>query len=62
MAAVVLLIPYDDRGREIIEELEQGTREHPVEVRMHGPRECSLRIEDLGTVGFDQMLDRIDSG
>ena len=39
MAVVVQLIPYDDRGREIIERLEEeGTQEQRVEVRKHGIR------------------------
>jgi hypothetical protein len=60
MTAVVDLIPYDDRGREIIEELEAGTQETPVEIRHHGPREYYVRAENLGLAGFDALLDHID--
>jgi hypothetical protein len=59
MTAVVDLIPYDDRGREIIEELE-GIQEPPVEIRHYGHREYYARAENLGLAGFDAMLDRID--
>jgi hypothetical protein len=61
MAAVVQLIPYDDRGREIIEKLEEeGTQEQRVEIRKYGIREYNLRARNLGMVGFDAMLNRID--
>jgi hypothetical protein len=60
MTAVVDLIPYDDRGREIIKELSAGTQETPVEIRHYGSREYYARAEDLGLAGFDAMLDRID--
>ena len=62
MAVVVQLIQYDDRGREIIERLEEeGTQEQRVEVRKHGSGEYNLRARNLGMVGFDAMLNRIDS-
>jgi hypothetical protein len=61
MAAVVQLIPYDDRGREIIEKLEEeGTQEPRLEIRKYGTREYNLRARNLGMVGFDAMLNRID--
>ena len=59
MTVVVDLIPYDDRGHEIIEELE-GIQEPPVEIRHYGHREYYARAENLGLAGFDAMLDRID--
>jgi hypothetical protein len=59
MTAVIDLIPYDDRGRQIIEEL-AGTQETPVEIRHYGSREYYVRAENLGLAGFDAMLDRID--
>ena len=61
MAVVVQLIPYHDRGREIIERLEEeGTQEQRVEIRKYGIREYNLRARNLGMVGFDAMLNRID--
>jgi len=61
MTVVVQLIPYDDRGREIIEKLEEeGTQEQRVEIRKYGTREYNLRARNLGMVGFDAMLNRID--
>ena len=47
--AVVNLIPYDDRGREIIGELEESPQE--VEIRHYGPREYYLRAENVGGPG-----------
>jgi hypothetical protein len=60
VTVVVDLIPYDERGREIIGELEAGTQEPPVKVRHHGPREYYVQAEDVGNAGFDAILDRID--
>jgi hypothetical protein len=60
MTTVVDLIPYDDRGREILEELEAGSQETAVEIRHYGSREYYVRAEDVGLAGFDAMLDRID--
>jgi hypothetical protein len=60
MTAVVDLIPYDDRGHAIIEELEADVQETPIEIRHYGPREYYVRAENLGLAGFDAMLDRID--
>jgi hypothetical protein len=60
MTAVVDLIPYDDRGHEILDELAAGTQETPVEIRHYGRREYYVRAENLGLGGFDAMLDRID--
>jgi hypothetical protein len=60
MTTVVDLIPYDDRGREILEKLEAGSQETAVEVRHYGRREYYVRAEDVGLAGFDAMLDRID--
>jgi hypothetical protein len=57
---VVDLIPYDERGLEIIEELETGAPDTPVEIRHYGLREYYVRAENLGLAGFDAMLDRID--
>jgi hypothetical protein len=61
MTALVL-IPYDDRGREIIDELGRGTEKHPIDVRRHAPLECTLRVKGVDIGGFEAMLDRIDPG
>jgi hypothetical protein len=60
MTTVVDLIPYDDRGREIIEKLSAGTQKTPVEIRHYGRREYYVRAESLGPAAFDAMLDHID--
>jgi hypothetical protein len=61
MAAVIRLVPRDDRGREIIEKLEEKTGEQPIEIRDDGSRLYHLQAEDVGVDGFDAMLNRIDS-
>jgi len=37
-----------------------GTQEQRVEIRKYGIREYNLRARNLGMVGFDAMLNRID--
>jgi hypothetical protein len=61
MAAVIRLVPLDDRGWEIIEKLEEKTGEQPIEIRDDGSRLYHLQAEDVGVDGFDAMLNRIDS-
>lgn len=61
MAAVIRLVPLDDRGRGIIEKLEKKTGEEPIEIRDDGSRLYHLQAEDAGVDGFDAMLNRIDS-
>ena len=61
MAAVIRLVPRDDRGREIIEKLEEKTGEQPIEIRDDGSRLYHLQAEDVGVDGFDAMLNRLDS-
>lgn len=61
MAAVIRLVPLDDRGREIIDELEEKTKEKPIEIRDDGSRLYHLQAEDVGVDGFDAMLSHIDS-
>jgi hypothetical protein len=61
MAAVIRLVPLDDRGREIIEELEEETEERPTEIQSDGGRLYHLEAEDAGVDGFDVTLNRIDS-
>jgi hypothetical protein len=61
MAGVIRLVPVDERGREIIDELEQKTGEQPTEIQGDGGRLYHLQGEDVGGAGFDAMLSRIDS-
>jgi hypothetical protein len=61
MPAVVQLTALDDRGREIIAELEERTQERPREILEDGTREYYLSAHQVGPDGFDPMLDRIDS-
>jgi hypothetical protein len=61
MAAVIRLVPLDDRGREIIDELEEKTEEQPTEIRDGGSRLYHLQAEDVGVDRFDAMLNRTDS-
>ena len=61
MAGVIRLVPVDERGREIIDELEQKTGEQPTEIQGDGGRLYHLQGEDVGGAGFDEMLSRIDS-
>jgi hypothetical protein len=61
MTAVVQLTALDDRGREIIAELEERTQERPREISKDGTREYYLSAHLVGVDGFDSMLDRIDS-
>ena len=62
MTALVQLTALDDRGREIIAELEERTQEQPREISEDGTtREYVLSAHQVGVEGFDSMLDRIDS-
>jgi hypothetical protein len=61
VAGVIRLVPLDERGREIIDELEEKTGEQPTEIQDDGGRLYHLQGEDLGGEGFDAMLSRIDS-
>ena len=58
MAAAVLLVPLDDRGREIIDAFEQAANEQPTEVQEDGSRRYYLHGEDTSV----DTLDRIDPG
>ena len=60
MAAVIQLTALDDRGREIIAQLEERTQEQPREISEDGTREYFLSAHQVGVDGFDAMLDRID--
>jgi hypothetical protein len=61
MAAVIRLVPLDDRGQEIIDEFETEAKEQPTEIQSDGGRLYHLEAEDAGPDGFDAMLNRIDS-
>ena len=62
VAGVIRLVPLDERGRELIDELEEKTGEQPTEIQDDGGRLYHLQGEDVGGEGFDAMLSRIDSG
>jgi hypothetical protein len=61
MAGVIRLVPLDERGREIIDELEENTRKQPSEIQADGGRLYHLEGEDVSGEGFDVILSRIDS-
>jgi hypothetical protein len=61
MAGVVRLVPLDDRGRQIIEELEEKAREQPTEIQEDGGRLYHLEGAGVGGEEFDAMLSDIDS-
>jgi hypothetical protein len=61
MAGVIRLVPLDERGREIIDELEENTGEQPTEIQDDGGRLYHLQGEGAGGEGFDAILSRIDS-
>ena len=60
MAAVIALRPDTDRGREILDELEQQTQIRPKHVLGDGTRRYYLDARDAGVDAFDRMLDKID--
>ena len=55
------MVPLDERGREIIDQLEEKTGERPTEVQGDGGRLYHLEGEAVGGEGFDATLSRIDS-
>jgi hypothetical protein len=62
MAWLIALRPNDDRGREILDDLEKQTEMGPVpETFYDGTRRYYLSAEDAGVNAFDPMLDKIDS-
>jgi hypothetical protein len=56
MAAALLLVPLDDRGREIIDAFEEATNVEPSEVQEDGGRRYYLHGGDASV----DTLDRID--
>ena len=51
----------DDRGREIVDELEKQTEMKPTEVMDDGTRRYYLIATYADVDAFDPMLDKIDS-
>jgi hypothetical protein len=62
MGADVRFTPLDDRGREILDELEQQTHLGPYRTKEQtGERDYSVIADGLDVEGFDPVLDRIDA-
>jgi hypothetical protein len=61
MAGVIRLVPLDERGREIVDELEGKTGERPTEVQGDGGRLYHVEGASVSGKEFDPMLSRIDS-
>lgn len=62
MAAEIRLQPLNERGNEILDELEQRTEKLPFRRSGTGARDYWLEAQDVDTSGFDAMLDKIDAG
>ena len=60
MAAVIAFRPGDDRGREILDELEKRTEMDPWQLLEDGTRRYLLQPEDADVDAFNRMLDGID--
>lgn len=61
MATQIELVPHDDRGIELLDELEERTEELLFRTNIRtGAR--AYWLEDAGTEGFDAMLHSIDPG
>jgi hypothetical protein len=60
MAAVIALRPYGERGREILDKLEEQTEMKPIEVLDDDTRRYQLTGTDAGADAFDPMLDKIE--
>lgn len=61
MPAEIALRPNDDRGKEILDELEEETKVPP-EVLEDGTRRYHASSEYAGEDAFNPMLDKIDRG
>jgi hypothetical protein len=61
MTAVIALRPEDDRGKEILDELERKTDAKP-QVIDDGTRRYSITAEHSDVDALDRMLDTIDPG
>jgi hypothetical protein len=60
VAAIVVFKIHDERGAEILAELEERTS-HRSGVTPSGDREFYLSAAEVGVGGFDPMLDLIDT-
>jgi hypothetical protein len=61
MAGVIRLVPADERGRQIIEELEEKGKEQPTEIQEDGGRLYHIQGADVSGEELDAMLSGIDS-
>ena len=60
MAAVIVLLPRTERGREILDELERQTDQTASEINdFTGERTYYLGATAAGPEAFDAMLDRL---
>jgi hypothetical protein len=60
VAAIIVFRVHDERGVEILGELEERT-DHRSTVTPDGGREYHLDAAEVGVDGFDPILDLIDS-
>jgi hypothetical protein len=60
MAAVIALRPNGERGREILDKLEEQTEMKPIEVLDDDTRRYHLTATDAGADALDPMLDKIE--
>jgi hypothetical protein len=58
---VICLRPEDDKGREILGELEKQTEIEPEPALEDGTRRYHLTAEGIDLHAFDPMLDKIDA-
>jgi hypothetical protein len=60
MSAEVQFTPLSEKGSELLDQLEQRTGVLPYLTISDGTRTYWLSAVDVGVMGFDAMLDRID--
>jgi hypothetical protein len=61
MAGAIRLVPLDERGQQIIDELEEKAGEQPTEIQEDGGRLYHLKGAGVSGEEFDAMLSEIDS-
>jgi hypothetical protein len=61
MAAVIALRPETERGREILDDLENRHDKWPMNVLSDGTRRYQVDAPEADVDAFDPMLDDIDS-
>lgn len=61
MAGAIRLVPLDERGQQIIDELEEKAGEQPTEIQEDGGRLYHLEGAGVSGEEFDAMLSDIDS-